>query len=89
MVWQIPQFGPASAEDKQEQDSGILATAGGLLFYGDPSGNIVAADAGNGKELWRFPANGLNKASPMTYMVDGKQYIALAAGPNILCFCLP
>ncbi len=89
VVWEIPQFGPASAEDKQEQDAGVLATAGGLLIYGDPSGNIVATDDRNGKTLWHFPTDGENKASPMTYMVDGKQVIALAVGPNILCFGLP
>jgi glucose dehydrogenase len=88
-AWQVQQFGPGSDEDLEEQDSGILATAGGLLFYGDPSGNVVAADARNGKELWRFPTSGLNKASPMTYTVDGKQYVALTVGPNILCFGLP
>ncbi|MGH9345138.1 MAG: PQQ-binding-like beta-propeller repeat protein, partial [Terriglobia bacterium] len=88
-VWEIPEFGPASAEDKQEQDAGVLATAGGLLIYGDPSGNIVAADDRYGKTLWHFPTNGENKASPMTYMVDGKQVIAIAVGPNIFCFGLP
>ena len=88
-AWEVRQFGPGSDEDLEEQDSGILATAGGLLFYGDPSGNVVAADARNGKALWRFPTSGLNKASPMTYTVDGKQYVALTVGPNILCFGLP
>lgn len=88
IVWQAPQFGPGSDELRQEQDAGVLATAGGLLFYGDPDGNFVAADAQTGKTLWRFPANGNNKSSPMTYMVDGRQYIAVADGPNILSFSL-
>lgn len=85
IAWKVPEIGPA--EGKRE--AGVLATAGGLLFYGDPSGNVVAVDARNGKTLWRFSTNGENKASPMTYMVNGKQYLALAAGPNILCFGLP
>jgi len=85
IAWKIPQIGPA--EGKRE--AGVLATAGGLLFYGDPSGNVVAADARTGKPLWHFPTNGENKTSPMTYTVDGKQYVALAVGPNILCFGLP
>ena len=84
-VWRIPQIGPVEGK----RDAGVLATAGGLLFYGDPSGNIVAADSRNGKALWHFPTNGENKASPMTYTVNGRQYIALAVGPNILCFGLP
>jgi PQQ-dependent dehydrogenase (methanol/ethanol family) len=85
VVWEIPQTGPI--EGKRE--AGVLATAGGILVYGDPSGDIVAVDQRNGKTLWHFPTNGENKASPMTYMVNGKQFIALAVGPNILCFGLP
>lgn len=85
IVWKIPQIGPAGGK----RDAGILATAGGLLFYGDPTGNIVAADARTGGILWHFPTDGETKASPMTYTVDGKQYIVLAVGPNILGFSLP
>ncbi len=85
IAWKIPEIG--SAEGKR--DAGILATSGGLLFYGDPSGDIVAADARNGKALWHYPTNGENKASPMTYTVNGKQFVGLAVGPNILGFSLP
>jgi PQQ-dependent dehydrogenase (methanol/ethanol family) len=85
VVWKVEELGPP--EGKRE--AGVLATAGGLLFYGDPSGNVVAVDARNGKTLWHFPTNGENKTSPMTYTVNGKQYVALAVGPNILCFGLP
>jgi PQQ-dependent dehydrogenase (methanol/ethanol family) len=83
IVWEMPQVGPADGAYE-----GVLATAGGLLFYGDPTGDFVAADARNGKTLWHFSTNGVNKASPMTYMVNGKQFVALAVGPNILCFDL-
>jgi len=85
VAWKVREIGPP--EGKRE--AGVLATAGGLLFYGDPGGNVVAVDAHNGKTLWRFPTSGENKASPMTYTVNGKQYVALAVGPNILCFGLP
>lgn len=85
VVWEIPQIGPAEGK----RLAGVLVTAGGLLFYGDPSGDVVAVDDRTGKTLWRFPTNGENKASPMTYTVDGKQFIALAVGPNVLCFGLP
>ena len=84
-AWKIPELGPADGK----RDAGILATSGGLLFYGDPSGAIVAADARDGKTLWHFPTRGENKASPITYAVNGKQYIVLAVGPNILGFSLP
>jgi len=82
--WRIPMAGPGEGK----RMGGVLATAGGLLFYGEPSGDIVAADARNGKALWHFRTTGENKASPMTYMVDGKQFVVLAAGPNILSFSL-
>jgi alcohol dehydrogenase (cytochrome c) len=45
-------------------------------------------DERDGKVLWRFEANQQWKASPMTYMVDGKQFVAIAGGSNILCFGL-
>ncbi len=85
IAWRIRQLGPANGK----RDAGILATAGGLLFYGDPTGDVVAADARTGRALWHFPTNGENKASPMTYTVDGKQYVVLAVGPNLLSFGLP
>jgi PQQ-dependent dehydrogenase (methanol/ethanol family) len=85
IVWEKPQIGPTEGK----RCAGVLATAGGLLFYGDPSGDFVALDERDGKTLWHFPTNGENKASPMTFMVDGKQFIAVAIGPNIVCFGLP
>ena len=85
VVWEKPQIGPAGGK----RCAGVLGTAGGLLFYGDPSGDFVALDEQDGKTLWHFPTNGENKASPMTFMVEGKQFIAVAIGPNIVCFGLP
>ncbi len=85
VAWKIPEIGLADGK----RDAGVLATSGGLLFYGDPSGDIVAADARDGKALWHFPTNGENKTSPITYTVYGKQFVVLAVGPNILGFTLP
>jgi PQQ-dependent dehydrogenase (methanol/ethanol family) len=84
IAWEVPQPGAARAKTW----SGVLATAGGLIFYGRPNGGFVAADQRNGKTLWEFPTNIFMKASPMTFMLDGKQYVVVAAGPNILCFGL-
>jgi glucose dehydrogenase len=84
IVWEAPQPGAARAKTW----SGVLATAGGLIFYGQPNGGFTAADQRNGKTLWQFPTNVRMKASPMTFTLDGNQYIAVAAGPNILCFGL-
>ena len=85
VVWEKPQIGPAEGK----RNAGVLGSAGGIVFYGDPSGDFVAVDERDGKTLWHFPTNGINKASPMTFAIDGKQFVALAVGPNILCFGLP
>ncbi len=66
-----------------------MATAGGVVFYGDPSGYFIAVGARDGKTLWRVPLNATIKTSPMTYTVDGEQFVALAVGSNIMCFGLP
>ncbi len=83
IAWEIPQAGHADTW------GGALSTAGGLVFYGDDSGAFSAADAADGHPLWRFEANQFWKASPMTYMADGKQYVAIAGGSDVLVFALP
>lgn len=85
VAWEVPQVGPPDGK----REAGVLATAGGILIYGDPSGDVVAVDQRNGQKLWHFATNGENKTSPMTYKVGDQQFIALAVGPNILCFGLP
>jgi PQQ-dependent dehydrogenase (methanol/ethanol family) len=85
IVWENRLFGPT----RGKRNSGVLATAGGILFYGDPNGDFVAVDERDGRTLWHFPANGENKASPMTYTAGGKQFVTLAVGSNIMCFGLP
>ena len=67
--------------------SGLMATAAGLLFYGSDDG-FVAVDARTGTRVWQFPTNQNWRAGPMSYAVDGNQYIAVAAGSNILSFSL-
>jgi glucose dehydrogenase len=63
---------------------GILATAGGLVFSGVGGGQFAAFDAATGSRLWQFQcAAGVN-APPITYALDGRQYIAVAAGGNAL-----
>jgi len=84
IAWEVPQPGPARAKTW----SGVLATAGGLLFYGSPNGGFSAVDQRDGKTLWQFPTNVRMKAGPMTFLNQGRQYVAVAAGPNIICFGL-
>jgi alcohol dehydrogenase (cytochrome c) len=82
IAWELPQPGPA------ESWGGTLSTATGLVIFGEENGALMAADAKSGKPLWSFPTNQLWKASPMTYEFDHRQYIAVAAGSNILAFAI-
>jgi alcohol dehydrogenase (cytochrome c) len=83
IVWEVPLIGPV-----ERNYSGVLTTAGGLVFFGETSGGFAAVDARDGHYLWHFECNQPWKASPMTYAIDGRQYIAIASGPNILSFAL-
>ena len=84
IVWEIPQDGPTDGK----RVAGVLGTAGGTLFYGDPNGYFVAADERDGRILWRVPLNATIKTSPMTFAVGGEQFVVLAVGSNIMCFGL-
>jgi alcohol dehydrogenase (cytochrome c) len=68
--------------------SGTLSTSGGLVFFGEDSGVFTALDAKNGKPLWHFSANQDWRASPMSYMVGGKQYVAIAGPSGYFAFGL-
>jgi PQQ-dependent dehydrogenase (methanol/ethanol family) len=61
---------------------GVLATAGNLVFNGEANGWFKAFDASNGKELWKYNCGAGVNAPAVSYMVNGKQYIAVAAGGN-------
>ena len=69
--------------------SGVLSTAGGLVFSGDAEGNFIAFDASAGKPLWHFQMGGAVYAAPMAFAVDGKEYVAIAAGSAVYAFGLP
>jgi len=63
--------------------SGVLGTDGGLLFMGDIMGKIHAYDKDTMQELWSFETGTSFSGSPMTYAVNGKQYVALTIGGRI------
>ena len=70
--------------------SGLMTTAGGLIFFGDAAGGaFVAADAKTGSLLWHFNTGQGWKAGPMTYAIDGKQYVGMMAGSTMTVFALP
>jgi alcohol dehydrogenase (cytochrome c) len=65
---------------------GMLATAGGLVFTGDRYGYFIALDAETGKVRWKFQTGAGIYAPPITYTLDGKQYVAVASGTSIMVF---
>ena len=69
--------------------SGLLSTGGGLVFGGTEEGNFFALDAETGKPLWDLQLGAAVKANPMSFAVDGKQYVAIAAGYPLYVFGLP
>ena len=69
--------------------SGILTTAGKLLFTGDPSDNFIAFNPQNGKILWHSELTSSVSNGPMTYELDGRQYLVVGAGEMLYAFTLP
>ena len=82
MKWEYKQIG------SKRYGAGLLSTAGGLLFSGDDQGMFTALDAVTGKALWHFNTGQQITASPITYSFRGTQYVAIAAGSNVLAFAL-
>ncbi|HZP61831.1 MAG TPA: PQQ-dependent dehydrogenase, methanol/ethanol family [Terriglobales bacterium] len=83
LAWKYPQVGPVHST------GGTMSTAGGLVLFGDDSQSFEAVDASNGKPLWHFNTGQDMSASPMSYAVNGKQYVAIAAGSDVFSFALP
>ncbi len=84
IAWEVPQVSGSITAS-----AGALSTASGLVFFGENSGSFMAVDAADGKTLWQFQTNQVWKASPMTYMFDNRQYVAVAVGQGIVAFGLP
>lgn len=82
-IWKYPQAGNGNSW------GGTLTTAGGLVFFGDDAESFEAVDAETGHALWHFNTGQSFSASPMTYAVDGVQYVAICAGSDVFSFALP
>jgi alcohol dehydrogenase (cytochrome c) len=67
---------------------GVLTTAGNLVFSGTGQGDFFALNSTTGELLWRFKTNGGINSCPMTYAVDGRQYVAMAIGRSLYVFDL-
>jgi alcohol dehydrogenase (cytochrome c) len=83
VVWRYPQIG------RGDSWGGTLTTASGLVFFGDDAGSLEAVEALTGRALWHFYTGQSMRASPMTYMADGVQHVAVAAGSDVFSFSLP
>ena len=69
--------------------SGVLATSGGIVFAASRDGYLIALDAKTGGALWRFQTGAAVESSPMSFAVNGKQFIAVSAGNVVYAFALP
>lgn len=83
IVWRYPQAGRGISW------GGTLTTAGELVFFGNDTGALEAVEARTGRSLWQFTTGQSIHASPMSYAVDGVQYVAVAAGGDVISFSLP
>ncbi|MDO8286864.1 MAG: PQQ-dependent methanol/ethanol family dehydrogenase [Rhodoferax sp.] len=72
IVWEVPNNAPLWG--------GVLTTAGNLVFWGTPEGFLKAADATTGKVVWEFQTGSGVVAPPVTYDIDGEQYVAVVSG---------
>lgn len=79
--WEFPMHSPPWG--------GLLATAGGLVFGGTTDGSVFALNARTGEPLWDFPVGGPVQSNPVTYLCDGRQYFAIAAGHALIAFSVP
>lgn len=82
-IWRYPQVGHGDSW------GGTLSTAGFLVFFGDDAGSFEAVEARTGHTLWHFNTGQRIDASPMTYAVEGVQYVGVAAGSDVFVFSLP
>jgi alcohol dehydrogenase (cytochrome c) len=83
LAWRYPQAGEG------DSSAGTMTTAGGLVFFGDDAESFEAVNAKTGAQLWHFTTGQKFRASPMSYAVDGKQYVAIASGNDVFSFALP
>jgi Glucose dehydrogenase len=82
LKWESERIGSASF------GGGLLSTAGGLIFSGEANGQFVALDAGSGKAVWHFNTGQAITAQPITYLIQGKQHVALASASDVISFGL-
>jgi alcohol dehydrogenase (cytochrome c) len=83
LVWQYPQTGGGDSW------GGTMTTAGGLVFFGNDADGFEAVNARSGESLWHFNTGQSMHASPMSFAINGKQYVAIECGSDLFAFALP
>jgi len=69
--------------------AGVLTTDSGLTFTGDAAGNMLALRTSNGETLWHAGQGGNMESSPITYLMDGRQYVVTSSGGVLFAWALP
>jgi PQQ-dependent dehydrogenase (methanol/ethanol family) len=82
VMWEYPTY-------RFSMGAGALATDSGLVFLATGDGNLIALEAKTGKSIWHFQTGGTIASSPISYAVEGKQYVAISAGNAVYSFALP
>ncbi|MGH9497504.1 MAG: PQQ-binding-like beta-propeller repeat protein, partial [Candidatus Sulfotelmatobacter sp.] len=72
-----------------EAGSGVLTTDSGLTFTGDSHGNFLALDTNDGKTLWHAGSGAEIASSPLTYQLDGRQFVLTSSGSVMFAWALP
>ena len=80
--WQYPTFRPSLG-------AGVLATGSGLVFLATGDGNLIALESTTGKSLWHFQTGASIASSPISYAIEGRQFVAISAGDAVYTFALP
>ncbi len=94
-VGSIIAIDPATGDTKWHFDmvsgtsAGMLATAGGLVFGSDGQGYLIAFNARTGKVLWKFQTGAPVAAPPISYAINGRQYVAVMSGQSLIAFAVP
>jgi alcohol dehydrogenase (cytochrome c) len=69
--------------------AGVLTTDSGLTFSGDAMGNFLAVESSNGKTLWHAGSGSQIHSSPISYELDGRQYVVTSSGGVLFAWALP
>ena len=85
IVWEIPEIGPTDGK----RVAGCWEPLADFSSTAIRAASLSRSTSATGRRLWRLPLNATIKTSPMTYAVDGEQFVTLAVGSNIMTFGLP